>query len=252
MVRNASTVYILIYVDDVLVASDSTEMIKHCEQKIQDHFEIHNLGEVKSYLGIGIRKTKEGNFKISQTPYILQIAKQLGLEKAKVSHIPISVGYGKGESNPMINNESYRKAIGCLLYVSINTRPDISAAVSILAQKVSSPTDEDWVEVKRVVKYLIATAKLELELGGADNESQFYAYADADWAGNVNHRKSNTGYVVKFGIGTVSWACRRQTCVALASSEAEFISLSETCKEVLWLRRLLTDFKIRISKPTTI
>lgn len=138
MTRNASTVHILIYVDDILIASNTTGMITHCEQKIQDHFEIQNLGEVRSYLGIGIRKTKKGNFKLSQSSYILRIAKQLGMEKAKVSNIPISVGYGKGESNPMINNEHYRKTIGCLLYVSITTRPDISAAVSILAQKVSS------------------------------------------------------------------------------------------------------------------
>lgn len=164
---------------------------------------------------------------------------------------PFYTSYGKGnESELLPNNQQYQKAIGCLLYISVNTRPDISAC--ILAQKVTSPTKEDWNEIKRTLKYLKGTASLALQLGITGNQDKLTGYADANWAEDRDTRKSNSGYIFKLFDGPISWRCKRQPCVALSSTEAEFIALSEACKEAQWLRRLLTDFQMKCDNPTTI
>lgn len=135
----------------------------------------------------------------------------------------------------------------------MNTRPDISASVSILAQRVQQPRQQDWNELKRVLRYLKGTANLKLALGSDDGSGEFfYGYADANWAENRKDRKSNTGYVFIVNGGIVSWTCRKQNCVALSSTEAEFIALSEACKEAVWLRRLLNDLQHPVQAATKI
>lgn len=150
----------------------------------------------------------------------------------------------------MDNNTEYQRLIGSLLYVSVNTRPDIAASISILAQRTSNHTQEDWNELKRVVRYLKGTIHLKLHLGDGSNES-LTGYADANWAEDRTDRKSNSGYIFKIYGATVSWGCRKQTCVALSSTEAEFIALSDACKEAIWLRSVLSWFQMDMSKPTT-
>lgn len=80
-----------------------------------------------------------------------------------------------------------------------------------------------------------------LSIGCGENDKLF-GYADADFAECRESRKSHSGFILMLG-GPISWACRRQSCVALSSTEAEYVSLTEACKEVIWLQRLLVDFK---------
>ncbi|XP_055839284.1 uncharacterized protein LOC129907212 [Episyrphus balteatus] len=136
----------------------------------------------------------------------------------------------------------------------VNTRPDISTSVSILAQKVSQPKQNDWNELKRIVKYLKGTSKVKLLLSETENNKDrlFHGYADANWAEDRVNRKANSGYLFKLNGGVVSWSCRKQTCVALSSTEAELIALSEACQEASWIRRLLIEMQHNISGPTTI
>ncbi|KAG5874041.1 hypothetical protein JTB14_021769 [Gonioctena quinquepunctata] len=99
------------------------------------------------------------------------------------------------------NKDIYRSAIGALLYLSVNTRPDICVATSILGRNASDPYEYDWSEVKRIMKYLNGTIDMEIELGKKSSEIDediVYGYADADWAGDRSDRKSNSGYLFKF------------------------------------------------------
>lgn len=133
-------------------------------------------------------------------------------------------------------------------------RPDISASVTILAQKVTKPTQEDWNELKRILRYLKGTADLSLVLGGSNDKIGLIDYADANWAEDValHQRKSTTGYIFKYLDAIISWCSKRQTCVAKSSMEAGYIALSEASSEALWIRRLLKDFKQLEKDPTTI
>lgn len=107
-------------------------------------------------------------------------------------------------------------------------------------------------ELKRVLKYLKGTVGLPLQLGKVESNNSLIGYADANWAENRMDRKSNSGYIFKIFDGTIDWSCKKQTCVALSSTEAEFLALSEACKEVQWIRRLLEDFNQSVKEPTTI
>lgn len=171
------------------------------------------------------------------------MVKSAGLEDAKPSPIPLDPGYGKTTvaDEQLPDNKEYQKLVGQLLYISVNTRPDISAAISILSRKVSNPHQVDWNELKRVTRYLKGTKNLWLRLSNNAECAGLVGHADADWAECRTDRKSNSGFVFKFNGGTVSWACRKQSCVSLSTAEAEFVALAEASQEALWLRRLLDD-----------
>ena len=131
--------YILIYVDDLIVTSKNLNMIEFVQTTLSSKFEMKNLGNVKNYLGLEVEKDEKGNYNICQQNYIEQIVKDFGLADSKLSNVPIDPNYGKqvDKSEILIDNSKYQKLIGCLLYISVNTRPDISASVSIMAQKVN-------------------------------------------------------------------------------------------------------------------
>lgn len=236
--------YLLIYVDDMIVAAKSMGIIDNVKNAIREHFDLEDLGDIKFYLGIEVTKSGDGYYQLCQSAYINKVAKDFGLGDAKSSNVPLNVNYGKSTDDECVivldNNNEYQRLIGCLLYIAVNTRPDIAANVSILAQRVSSPRNCDWNELKRVVRYLKGTADLKLVLGSNEHKDDpVFGYADANWAEDKADRKSNSGYIFIVHGAAVSWACRKQSCVALSTTEAEFIALSEACQEARWLRRLL-------------
>lgn len=248
-----SPIYLLIYVDDILVAAKSKPQLNEVEQILKKNFEIKNLGAVHHYLGLEVKKDKNDNFCIRQKYYIDKLLKEYGLQDAKISKFPVDPGYGKSISEKLNSNSDYRKLIGSLLYIAVNSRPDIAASISILSRKTESPTKEDWNELKRVLRYLKGTSEHYLKLSNDDSRDNcLIGYADASWAEDKTDRKSNTGFVFQLNNGTVSWCCRKQSCVALSSTESEFISLSEACREAIWIRKLLTDMMVPQTNATTI
>lgn len=193
-------------------------------------------------------------FLIRQKQFIGKTLEKYNLQDAKPAKYPLEPSYGKTESPPMRDNKEYQSLIGSLLYIAVNTRPDIAASIAILSQKTSNPSQEDWNELKRVVKYLKGTAEMFLKLNNdiSLEEKSLIGFADANWAESRIDRKSNSGYVFMLNGGCVSWACRKQTCVSLSTTEAEFIALSESAKEATWIRNLLIDLQYSQELPTTI
>lgn len=135
--------------------------------------------------------------------------------------------------------------------MSLNTRPDISPSVIILAQKVSKPSQYDWNELKRVVRYLKGTKTLKLQMANNDNDD-LIGYADANWGESRADRKSISGYFFKLNGGFISWCSKKQTCVALSSTEAEVIAFTAATKEAVWLRRFLNEIYKEIKNATII
>ncbi|XP_065084810.1 uncharacterized protein LOC135707021 [Ochlerotatus camptorhynchus] len=155
----------------------------------------------------------------------------------------MDVNYVKVEDKSELLKDAsrYRSVVGSLLYLSVVARPDIANSVCILGRKFAAPTEQDWVAVKRVMRYLKGTISCSLRLGGEDSQA-LLGFSDADWAGDLTTRRSTSGFVFMFSGGTISWASRGQASVTLSSMEAEYIALSEACQEVAWLRQLLSDF----------
>jgi len=114
----------------------------------------------------------------------------------------------------------YRQAIGSLLYIATVSRPDIATAVGILCRKVEKPTEQDWRAIKRIIRYLSSMREKGLKLPSA-SEEELECFVDADWAGDQNDRKSTSSHVFRLGKITIAWSSRKQTSVALSSTEAE-------------------------------
>ncbi|XP_055633301.1 uncharacterized protein LOC129773681 [Toxorhynchites rutilus septentrionalis] len=163
----------------------------------------------------------------------------------------MSTGYlqqKEEDSEPLQDKEQFQSLVGALLYIAFNTRPDVAIATSILGRRVSKPTKADWNEGKRVLRYLKGTIDLELHLGGTE-QFELEAFADADWAGEVGDRKSNSGYIFKLCGGLINWECSKQTGVSLSSTEAEYIALAECLQELQWIRKFINDLGEKLKLP---
>lgn len=251
--KDGNIVYLLIHVDDILAASNSYLALESTEKRLRKHFEIKNLGKARQYLGIDIERI-DGSFLISQTSYINSIVEEAGLTHAKESKLPLDTGYFKAEQSAtpeqlkeLDSNEEYRKLIGMLLYLGINTRPDIAASIAILSKRVEKPRNIDISEVKRVIRYLKGTQDLKLKLNDKTKPQELIAYSDANWAEDTLDRKSTSGHYCSLNGGTISWFSRKQNVIALSSCEAEYVALAETCKEVTWIKQIAKEFNITVN-----
>jgi hypothetical protein len=136
----------------------------------------------------------------------------------------------------------YREAVGCLMYVMVLSRPDIAFAVSQVAQYCQNPGPAHWKGVQRIFSYLHGNSHYGLCFNG-NAKDDLTGYTDADYAGDLDTRKSTSGYVFIYQGGAVSWASRRQRCTSLSTTESEFLAACETAKEAIWIQRLLSEIK---------
>ncbi|GBN19276.1 Copia protein [Araneus ventricosus] len=250
--NNGNPMYIIVYIDDLLIAGKD-EDIRKIIKELEEEYELKNLGEVNYYLGINIERTKEGNFALNQKNKIEEIVEKFNLKEAKPTNIPMDPNYLKqeGEDDILPNNTQYRKAVGALLYIATVSRPDIAVAVNILSRRNEKPRERDWNAVKRIIRYLKTTAELKLIIN-MDKEPILTAFCDADWANDKSDRKSTSGSVFKLGNCTIQWMSKRQNCVALSSTEAEYVSAANTAQVIVWLINLTKDLDLPQPLPVTI
>jgi len=145
----------------------------------------------------------------------------------------------------------YQEMIGCLMYATIMTCPNIGFAVSTLSQYLKSPRTTHLVAITQVFCYLSGTKELKLVLGGT--HSEISGYSDADWASHM-HRHSIFSFAYFLGIGAVTWSSKKQPIVTLSSTEAEYVALTHASKDILWIHKLLTEFSsiFSFTLPTTL
>eukprot|EP00253_Pinus_taeda_P003858 PITA_03858 len=158
---------------------------------------------------------------------------------------------GKKELCPKTQEEEedmsrvpYASAVGSLMYVMVCTRPDIAHAVGGLSRFMSKPGKEHWIAVKRVFRYLRGTSDYHLcyqGRPGLDRVLDICGFVDADWAGDLHQRRSTSGYVFNLFGGAVSWMSKKQSVVALSTTEAEYMVATHASKEAVWLQRLCSS-----------
>ena len=249
-------ILIALYVDDLLIASNDINLLEMEKRNLSKRFEMVDEGEVHFILGMQVKRNrKEGLLSISQQAFLSSTLKRFGMEDCKPVATPLEPGtkFEKLlDEKDVVELKGYQSVIGCLTYASIGTRPDIAASVGVLSQYMSKPGKQHWVGVKRVLRYLKGTLDYGL-LYTATNTggTTLRGYADADWAGDQTTRKSTSGYAFQIGNSTISWRSKRQSIVALSSTEAEYVSLSLATQEATWIRTLLGDMGFMQDGPTT-
>ena len=244
-----------VFVDDFIPVSNDKDML--CKEKAAfcERFDMEDKGEIHDVLGLLVTRDREKRIlTISQPDFIRSVLIRFGMENSKQVATPMEAGsqFSKFKDGDIaFDRQKYQQAIGCLTYAAISTRPDISAAVNALSQFMSSPSEQHWSGIKRILRYLRGTMNHGLCFSGEGCD--LIGYSDSDWAGDLDTRRSTSGYVFKIGGATINWCSKRQLTVARSSTEAEYMALSATAQECIWLRRLLRDFGASDNdKPTTI
>jgi len=144
----------------------------------------------------------------------------------------------------------YRSVVGALQNATI-THPEISFFVNKVCQFMSQPTEQHWVAVKRILRYLKGTLHFGLKLEPNFSTKHYFvhAFCDAEWASDPDDRRSTSGVAVFLGPNLVSWWSKKQSVVARSSTEAEFRSLALATSEVTWIQSLLTELKVPHAPP---
>lgn len=134
------------------------------------------------------------------------------------------------------------------MYLALAARPDITFAVGQVAQFCEYPETPHWTAVKSIFAYVQGTCNYGLCFKAGDCKD-LLGYTDADYADNLVNRKSTTGFVFFFNEETISWSSRRHYCVAMSTTEAEYVAASESAKEAIWLQRLMCEVGSGKIKP---
>lgn len=196
--KGTSYVAALIYVDDVLLVGNDHEKIHTIKAFLDDKFGIKDFGSIKFFLGIEVARTPHGVV-LSQRKYALDILAESGLEGCRPSAFPIEQKHKLQADcdGSLVDASRYRRLVGRLLYLTV-TRPDITYAVNILRQFVSTPRQEHMDAAYRVLRYLKNAPGQGILLSNSTS-LDLLAYCDADWGGCLTTRRSCTGYYIPLG-----------------------------------------------------
>ncbi|KAG2813323.1 hypothetical protein PC112_g14782 [Phytophthora cactorum] len=234
-------VFVLVYVDDVLITGSSPELISRTKNDLKTRFEMTDSGKCAFVLGIELVDGPDGSVTMCQRRYVDDILKRFGMDecKAVVSPVDMSTRLVSSDAATKVN-APFREAVGALMHLMTATRPDIAYAVGYVSRFMENPQEEHWVAVKRIFRYLQGTKTHGICFKSGDN-IDFRGYSDADWAGDLADRKSTSGYTFMLMGAPVSWGSKKQSSVSLSTSEAEYIALSLAIQEVKWIHRLLCE-----------
>lgn len=248
-------VYLGLFVDDGLVASRNVETLKLILHKLNETFEI-TVGDSNVFVGIQIQRNRiEKTLLIHQTAYTKKLIGKFRMTDAKPLSVPANphvklLSFEEGEEK--LSNVPYREAIGSLVFLAAVTRPDIAFAVNAVSKFTNEHTAEHWRAVKRIFAYLSGTVDLGIEYRSSGSESKLLGFSDADFAGDLETRRSTTGYVFCLANGAITWNSKRQRLVTLSTTEAEYVAASTATRELVWLRKLLSDIGCPCEEATTL
>jgi hypothetical protein len=275
--KTGKIILTLIYVDDILIACADKAVIEDLKKQIREKFSIKDLGEAKWILKIQVERRAEGTW-IGQPNYITQMLKDFDMYDipiGKVKDTPMTVNWKHDDTSKPLSTDRAVKFVEVsakLLYLATQTRPDISFAVNTVAQYQRAPPREcDWEAVMRILRYLRGTINLGLFFPkSASPDIIVYEtmedsiekirgfnfpegcepvlYTDASY-GEEPGRKSRSGYLFTVFGAPVIWYSKKQTTMALSSTEAEAGALVEGLKEAKWMKGFLSEVGFNVIKP---
>ncbi|KAH9706111.1 hypothetical protein KPL70_012113 [Citrus sinensis] len=244
-------IYLLLYVDDMLIACHEKTEIDKLKGLLSSEFEMKDIGPAKKILGVEIiRNRKVGTMFLTQKDYIEKVLIRFGMNETKPVQTPLASHFKllaamcpqtAVEQQEMLK-VPYSNAVGNLMHAMMLTRPDISHALSVVSRFMSNPGIDHWRAVKWIMRYLRGTAEYGLLYVGSGDEGNIQVgYVDSDFVRDLDKRRSLTGYSFTLGGCTVNWKATLQNVVALSTTEAEYTAAAEALKEAIWLKGMATE-----------
>ncbi|GJT88464.1 retrovirus-related pol polyprotein from transposon TNT 1-94 [Tanacetum coccineum] len=209
--KSSNLIIVQIYVDDIIFGSTCQDMCDEFAKIMHDEFEMSMMGELNFFLGLQIKQMEDGIF-FNQSKYIKEMLKKFGLEDSKPMKTPM---------------------------------PDIMFSVCLCARFQEAPKTSHLEVVKRIFRYIKGTTHLGLWYPkGTGIET--VVYADSDHAGDYMDRKSTSGISTFVGCCLTSWFSKKQTALAISTTEAEYVSARKACQQALWMKQALIDYDVRL------
>ncbi|XP_050876651.1 secreted RxLR effector protein 161-like [Lathyrus oleraceus] len=189
-------------------------MVQHFVRQMQSEFEMSLVGELTYFLGLQV-KQMDANIFISQSKYAKSIVKKFGMENAshKRTPAPTHLKLTKDEKGVY---ERYQ----------------------------SEPKKSHITQVKRILKYINGTSDYGM-LYYHNANSMLIGYCDADWAGSADNRKRNFGGCFFLGNNLISWFNKKQNCVSLSTTKAEYIAAESNCSQLIWMKQMLEEYNVQ-------
>jgi hypothetical protein len=241
-IRDKIKIFLLIYVDDILVTGTHNAVINSLILQLQTQFPLKDLGPLGFFLGIEAHRSSD-SLHLCQAKYITDLLHRTRMLGAKPAASPCPSGskLSKFDGDLLPDPTEYRQVVGALLYCTL-TRPEIAFSVNQLCQHMHSPSTTHWSAAKRVLRYLKHT--IDHGLHFTKGTLHLQAFCDSDWAGNPDDRRSTSGFGVFLGPCLVSWSAKKQAVVSRSSTKAEYRAMSLTTAELFWLRMLFKELGI--------
>ncbi|PKU79659.1 Retrovirus-related Pol polyprotein from transposon TNT 1-94 [Dendrobium catenatum] len=239
---------LLVYVDDIILTGSNEEEKASLRKNLAKEFDIKELGRLKYFLGIEVAHSSKGIF-ISQQKYIKDLLKETGKLACKPAPTPVepNLKLGEAKEDPDVDKGAYQRLVGKLIYLS-HTRPDIAFAVSMVSQFMQNPKQIHMQAVDRILHYLKGRPGKGI-LFKRDRGMILEVYTDADYAGSLVDRRSTFGYCTFLGGNLVIWRSKKQNVVARSSAEAEYRAMALGICELLWIKIILEDLKVKWDEP---
>ncbi|GKD19430.1 retrovirus-related pol polyprotein from transposon TNT 1-94 [Tanacetum coccineum] len=201
---------------------------------MKNNFEMSMMGELKFFLGLQVHQSLRGIF-ISQSQYAIELLKKHGLDECVSMSTPMATERLDADLQGTLTDQTtYRRMIGGLMYL-IASRPDIAYATFVYARYQTRPMVKHLKEVKRIFRYLRQSYNIGLWYL-RDSRFELIAYSDADHAGCKDDYKSTSGGLQFLGEKLMSWSSKKQDYTMMSTTEAEYVSLSACCAQVIWMR----------------
>ncbi|CAI7915216.1 unnamed protein product [Closterium sp. NIES-54] len=261
--------FMVVYVDDILIFSPSSDLVKDVMLKLQDKFKCKALGDVSFYLGLHIERDVEKRcMRVHQRKYLEALAATFGQSEGHVA-TPFLSGFKcvEGPEEESVGEEERRRfhsLVGSLMYAAVNSRPDVAFATGQLARVVQCPNEEQVAAGMRVAMYLGQTPTVGLQYSAAAQRRQkgadgvepghlfLTAFSDASYASEPEDMTSVGGFICCVGGGPTAWESKKQVDQALSSVESEYMALFRVVREIAWQRRLLAELGEEQQGPTPI
>ncbi|CAI7794848.1 unnamed protein product [Closterium sp. NIES-53] len=259
--------FMVVYVDDILIFSPSSDLVKKVMLKLQDKFKCKALGNVNFYLGLHTERDVEKRcVRVHQRKYLEALAANFGQNEGHVATtFPSGFKCVKGPEEESVGEEERRRfhsLVGSLMYAAVNTRPDVAFATRQLARVVQCPSEEQVAAGMRVAKYLGQTPTVGLQYSAAAQRRQkgadgveperlfLTAFSDASYASEPEDMTSVGGFICCVGGGPTAWESKKQVDQALSSVESEYMAIFRAVREIVWQRRLLAELGEDQQGPT--
>jgi histone deacetylase 1/2 len=248
--KHGVTIFMLIYVDDIIVTSSSQEAVTTLLKDLRSEFALKYLGELSYFLGIEVTPV-QGGILLKQEKYAGDILARVGMTKCKTSSTPlVAMEKLSREGGDLLSSDDatrYRSIVGALQYLTL-TRPDLTFAVNKVCQYLHSPTTTHWTAVKRILLYVKGTSDVGLRIMKSSS-MLISGFSDADWAGDIDDRRSTCGFAIFCGPNLIWWSARKQPTVSRSSTEAEYKSLANATAEMIWIEALLKELGVKPRWP---